>query len=293
MTEPVFTNAEEAAQALAAAARQDAGEVVAPPESAPESVAGNQPETPDATGIPAEEVGSFTDINAALDALPDEARAIVEQRLHQMQGDYTRKTQEASELRREAEQAIQFVQELQTNPNFALQVHQEIAEALEASGYSPQEASDEAARQVTEAVSEGVGDLESDDPIVQELEELKSWRAEQEARQLQLEMENEFDRMDVAVRQAYPDFSEDDMSHVYALSYATGGDLEAAASAYKQEIDRIVQVYLDKKTSVNSGAPQIPSVGGPGQQPPEEFEGLFDPRLEAAAERMLGEALGQ
>lgn len=293
MTEPVFTNAEEAAQALAAAARQDAGEVVAPPESAPESVGANQPEQIDATGTPAQEPESFTDINAALDALPDEARVIVEQRLAQMQGDYTRKTQEASELRREAEQAIQFVQELQTNPNFALQVHQEIAEALEASGFSPQEASDEAARQVTEAVSEGVGDLESDDPIVQELEELKSWRAEQEARQLQLEMENEFDRMDVAVRQAYPDFSEDDMSHVYALSYATGGDLEAAASAYKQEIDRIVQVYLDKKTSVNSGAPQIPSVGGPGQQPPEEFEGLFDPRLEAAAERMLGEALGQ
>ena len=293
MTEPVFNNAEEAAQALAAAARQDQEAEFATRSPDSESAVGNQPEQIDATGTPAQEPEPFTDINAALDALPDEARSIVEQRLAQMQGDYTRKTQEASELRREAEQAIQFVQELQTNPNFALQVHQEIAEALEASGFSPQEASEEAARQVTEAVSEGVGDLESDDPIVQELEELKAWRAEQEARQLQLEMENEFDRMDVAVRQAYPEFSEDDMSHVYALSYATGGDLESAAAAYKQEIDRIVQVYLDKKTSVTSGAPQIPSVGGPGQQPPEEFEGLFDPRLEAAAERMLGEALGQ
>lgn len=289
MTEPAFSNAEEAAQALAEAARQDAAAGVAPPQTTPESAPENQPETPDAAGTPAQEPEPFTDYNAAIDALPDEARIIVEQRLAQMQGDYTRKTQETAELRREAEQAVQFVQELQTNPNFALQVHQEIAEALEQSGFSPQEASEEAARQVTEAASESVGDLESDDPIVQELAELKEWRAEQEARQLQQEMENEFDRMDVAVRKAYPDFSEDDMSHVYALSYATGGDLEQAATAYKSEIDRIVQTYLEKKTSVTSGVPAVPSIGGPGQQPPEEFEGLFDPRLEAAAERMLNE----
>lgn len=293
MTEPVFNNAEEAAQALAEAGRQDDANRVAPVEPTPVTPEGNQPATPDATGLPAQEApetDSFTDVTAALDALPDEARAIVEHRLNQMQGDYTQKTQQIAGLRREAEQAIQFVQELETNPNFALQVHNEIAQALEQSGWTPQEASEEAARQVTEAASGSDGDFESDDPIVQELEELKTWRAEQESRQLQQEMENEFDRMDVAVRAANPNFSEQDMSHVYALSYATGGDLEAASEAYKQETERIVESYLAKKSAVTT--PTVPSQGGSAQQPPQEFEGLFDPRLEAAANRMLGEALG-
>jgi hypothetical protein len=289
LTEPVFNNAEEAAQALAAAVNEDAGGQVAPEPTVTPSPDENQPVTPDATGTP--EVESFTDYDAAIEALPDEARLIVEQRLNQMQGDYTRKTQEVAEQRREAEQAIQFVRELETNPNFAAQVQNEIATALEASGWTPQEASEEASRQVDEAVSGDAGELDSDDPLVRELNELKAWREEQEARQLELEMENEFDRMDVAVRKANPDFSEDDMTHVYALSYATGGDLEAAADAYKEETKRILSSYLERKQSVE--APAHVSTGGSSQQPPEEFEGLFDPRLEAAANRMLGEALGQ
>lgn len=292
MTEPVFTNAEEAAQALVNAVAEDAGGQVAPEPTVTPNPEPNQSVTPDATGSPAEPEG-FTDYNAALDALPDEARVIVEHRLNQMQGDYTRKTQELAEQRREAEQAIQFVQELETNPSFALQVHNEIAQALESVGWSPEEAQQEATRQVVEATSEdeGVEGVDSDDPLVRELNELKTWRAEQEARQLQLEMENEFDRMDVEVRQANPEFSEDDWSHVYALAYATGGDLNAAAGAYKQETERIIGNYISKKTGVTT--PANPSTGASAQQPPEQFEDLLDPRLEAAALRMLEEGYGQ
>lgn len=82
------------------------------------------------------------------------------------------------------------------------------------------------------------------------------------------------------------------MSHVYALSYATGGDLLAAADAYKQETSRIVSAYLEHKAGVSSTTPANIAPGGPAQQPPEGFDGLYDPRLEAAAERMLGESLG-
>lgn len=297
MSEPVFSNAEEAAQALAASVQADAGGQVAPEPTVTPSVPENQPSATDATGTPApEQSESFTDYQAAIDALPDESRAIVEARLNQMQGDYTRKTQEVSELRREAEQAIQFVQELETNPNFALQVHNEIQQALEASGWSPQEAQAEATAQVQEAITDGSQrepDFDSDDPIIQELNDLKAWRAEQEEQQLYQQMENEFDRMDVAVRQANPDLTEEDMSHVYALSYATGGDLIAAADAYKQETERIVHAYLQGKQAVASGTPGVPSTGTSAQAPPEPFDGLFDKRLEAAAERMLGESLGQ
>jgi hypothetical protein len=296
MSEPVFSNAEEAAQALAASVQADAEGRVAPEPSVTPDPAENQPSVPDATGSPDEQPESFTDYQAAIDALPDESKAIVEARLAQMQGDYTRKTQEVAEQRREAEQAIQFVHELETNPNFALQVYNEIADALEQSGWSPQEASNEARRQVEEAVDTGNQPIESEidpnDPIVQELNELKSWRAEMEEAQLYQEMENEFDRMDVAVRQSNPDFSEEDMSHVYALSYATGGDLLAAADAYKAETERIVSSYLEQKAKVSSGTPANLSPTGPAQQPPEGFDGLYDPRLNAAAERMLGESLG-
>lgn len=295
MPEPVFTNADQAAQALAAAARQDAeGGQPAPAEP----VTPNQPEQPTTTGQPpqgeAPATDSFTDLSAALEGIEDPVqRQLIETRFGQMQGDYTRKTQDLSREREEAQQAIQFVEALNSDPNFALRVRDEIQTALEASGFSEQEARAEANAQVQEAAQPGESGLEPDDPIVRELQELKEWRAETEARQLQQEMENEFDRMDVAVRQANPDLGEEDMAHVYALSYATGGDLFEAVNAYKQESQRILERYMAGKQGQVDSTPSTPSSSGSAQEQPSQFDGLFDPELMAAAQRMLSESLGQ
>src|SRR5579864_4943829 len=72
--------------------------------------------------------------------LPDDARSYLEQREREMQADYTRKTQEVAAQRREAEQALEFVNALNSDPNFALQVTQTLSQALQQQGYSVQEA---------------------------------------------------------------------------------------------------------------------------------------------------------
>jgi hypothetical protein len=293
MSEPTFTNADQAAQALAGAIEADnAGQASPAVPEAPQA----QPNQPAAAGQPASQESpaqpdSFTDLDAALQALPDEAQHLVRERFNQMQGDYTRKTQEVSSLRQEAEQAIEFVQQLQSDPNFALEVRNEISTALEQAGYSPQEAEAEANRQVVEAAQGG--DDEFGDPVAQKVQELEQKLAAWEAEQLTQQLENEFDRQDVAVRQSNPNWREEDMQHVYALSYATNGNLIQAAELYKKEQERLIADFLATKQTSSANTPSIPGTTGSAQQQPEQFESLLDPRLSRAAEAMLSEALNE
>jgi hypothetical protein len=296
MSEPTFTNADEAAAALAASIEADNSGQPSPvvPE-APQS-AENQPvaeRQPASQESPAQQ-DSFTDLEAALQALPDEAQHVVRERFNQMQGDYTRKTQEVAAQRAEAEQAIQFVQQLQSDPNFALEVHRELATALEEAGYTASEAQAEASRQVAEAATPGEPTQgEFDDPVAAQVQELSERLAAFEAEQVTRELENEFDRQDVAVRQANPKWEEEDMQHVYALSYATQGNLIQAADLYKKEQERLIAAFLAQKEAVGSGTPDTPGATGSAQGQPEPFTDLMDPRLARAAERMLNESLNQ
>lgn len=276
-------NMEDAARALAEANKGDesANSPTPQPNVNPpdEGVQSAPQETPT-------ETESFTSVS--LDDLSDEQRAVVETRLRDMQGDYTRKTQELASQRAEAEQAIEFVQALQTNPDFALQVRDEISNALEATGYSPAEAQAEANRQVASAATDdGSAFGEEPDPIQAEIAELKAWREDQEQRQMQFELENELDRMDARIRQDNPRWTDDDMQDVYRLAYSTGGNLVEAADAYRALQQRLVGGYVDTKTGVQTSEP---SATGSAQAPPEKFESLLDPRLAEAAKRMLLEA---
>lgn len=273
-----FENMGDAAAALAAANATD--------EASQTPVEANQPDagiqsTPDGTQAP-ETPESFTSVG--LDGLSEEQRGVVEQRLSEMQGDYTRKTQELAEQRAEAAQAIEFVQALQTNPDFALQVRDEISGALEASGYTPQEAQAEANRQVNEAASDFD---EEPDPMQQKLDELLQWRDQQEQRQTQIELENELDRMDARLRQENPTWTDADMEDIYRLAYSTGGNLIEAGEQYRQLQQRLVGGYVEQKGHVQT---QEPGVTGSAQVPPEKFDSLLDPRLMQAAKRMLIEA---
>lgn len=92
----------------------------------PQSENAPQPseETPKAAEDQAQD-SSFTE-SYNPDELPEEARAAYESAYKRLQADYTRKTQEASQQRREAEQAMQFVSALR-NPTTQ-------AQALEALG---------------------------------------------------------------------------------------------------------------------------------------------------------------
>jgi hypothetical protein len=290
---PEFTDMDQAAQALAAANRGESDGTTfgtaenQPPATDPgtqEPPAQTAPDTPEPTTP-----DSFTDVR--YDDLPDELQTILKEREAQMQGDYTRKTQEIASQRAEAEQAMEFIQNLQTDPDFALQVRDEISQALQAAGLSPAEANAEANRQVDDAQTpQPEAFADPDDAIRQELNELKQWREQQELFQEQQRYENELDRMDARIRQENPNYSEGDMKHIYAISYATGGNLLEAEKFYKDDQKRIIQAYIDSKDS--APAPE-PGSTGPAQTPPQEFDGLLDPRLMAAAQRRLAESLGE
>lgn len=258
-------NAEDEASHQPAEANQPKPDTQSTPVETP------RPETPE----------PFTSVG--LDGLSEEQRAVVEQRLTEMQGDYTRKTQELASQRQEAEQAIEFVQALQTNPDFALQVRDEISQALETSGYSPQEAQAIANQQVNDAQN-----FEDEvDPMQQRLDELLAWKEDQEERQVKLELENELDRMDARLRQENPQWKDEDMEDIYRLAYSTGGNLVEAADMYRDLQQRLVGGYVEGKQTAQSNEP---GATGPAQTPPEKFDNLLDPRLMQAAKRMLLEA---
>ena len=275
---PDFENMDDAVAALTAANTSD--------EASQQPVAENQPDTgiqstPSETQSP-ETPEPFTSVG--LDDLSEEQRAVVEQRLSEMQGDYTRKTQELASQRQEAAQAIEFVQALQTNPDFALQVRDEISGALEASGYTPAEAQAIANQQVNDAASDYD---EEPDPVQQKLDELLGWKEQQEQRQIQTELENELDRMDARLRQENPEWNDQDMEDIYRLAYSTGGNLIEAGEQYRQLQQRLVGGYVEQKGRVQT---QEPTASGAAQPAPEKFDTLLDPRLLQAAKRMLVEA---
>ncbi|MBI2812626.1 MAG: hypothetical protein HYX67_17610 [Candidatus Melainabacteria bacterium] len=220
--------------------------------------------------------------------LPPDVQTYLDAREKEMQAVFTQRTQEAAEVRKEAESAMEFIQNLQTDPNFAVAVYNELRSALEDAGLTPEQAALEASHQVSSAVDAHV-DEEEIDPIQRELNDLKSWRQEQEMRQREVEMQAYLDRSEAYIRSQNPDFQDEDVKHIVSLAYAYGGNMIQAADAYKAERDRILADYLSRKT----GEPITPSlpVTGSAEIPPQGYD-FNDPRLDAAAQEMLERALG-
>lgn len=219
--------------------------------------------------------------------LPDEARSYLEQREREMQADYTRKTQEVAAQRREAEQALEFVNALNTDPNFALQVTQTLSEALQEQGYSVADANAIAASQT--------GYEEDDqfvDPYMEKINQLESWAAQQEQRYAVANAEAQINAGINAIRAENPNYTDDDIKDVLTMAFAYGGDVMQAHEAYKNVTQRVTEGYLNQKASVPSSL-NAPSSAGHSEVPPEGFTSLQDPRLEEAAKRMLNEAGAQ
>src|SRR4051812_32489640 len=122
-----YESFEQAAEALAAANGGE-GEVAAQPTPVQPTEQPNQPVQPDTAtqgdqGQPTEAATPKIDLSQ----VDPQAQEYIQSREREMQADYTRKTQEAASARQEAEQALQFIEALNTDPNFALQVHQTLS----------------------------------------------------------------------------------------------------------------------------------------------------------------------
>lgn len=273
-----------AAEALASANTGDnVSPESAPSEQAPQSVA---PEVDAGTTSPSED--SFSNIDP--NALPPELRA----QYANMQGAFTKRMQELSEQSRRYEalgdpevavRGVELMKALEEDPVF---VHQQLSSWLENQGMSPAQASQAAAEiQATEEFAQD--EYEVPETLRRELDELKSWRQQEEATRAEQAYMAELQREEMAIRQSNPNFTDDDVNAVYELAFAHGGSLLRAEAAYKQLQDRWAASYIDQKSSVPAGLNQ-PGVTGSAQSPA-KFERLDDPALEKAAMAALAAAL--
>jgi hypothetical protein len=219
------------------------------------------------------EAESFTGFDPTI--LPEDMQAVYKS----MQADYTRKTQEIAELRRSYEsfseagvdpdaalQAVGFLQELNTNPNFAL----EVAEQIRLNAGTPDVAQSES------MIAPDVNDNSYDGlppALAVELEQMRQFREEMLDMQAQQETMAELEAMESTIRTANPNYSDEDVEAIYSLAYSTDGDLMAAADAYHGIQQRLLGNYLQSK-SVPHGATPAPSA--PSSVPGKSFASLDD-----------------
>lgn len=247
----------------------------------------NQPvqtDTPDTQAADATQGQDQSRIDLGSLQLSDDAKSYIEQREREMQSDYTRKTQEVAAQRKEAEQAIEFISALNSDPQFALQVQQTLAQALQQQGLLDQQ------QQQAQGFQQGEDTFV--DPYMQKIQELESWKNQQEQQFRVSQAERQIENGIAAVRAENPQYSDDDVRDILSMAFAYNGDIRQAHEAYKTVTQRSIESYLSKKESVPASLNQ-PRSTGHAEIPPEGFKTLNDPRLEEAAKRMLAESGGQ
>ena len=223
---------------------------------------------------------SFTGFNPS--DLPEDLQAVY----RSMQGDYTRKTQEIAELRRNYEQydafqengidpqqalqATNFYNKLDTDPAFAQQVAAQLQQNLQDMGYGQPMQED----YVPE--NNFVNDESYDNiPVAlqQELAEMRDFRNSMMEQQEHAELVSDLEYVEKEIRLSNPHYTDDDMSSIYDLAYSTNGDLQAAAQVFHGIQQRVMSGYLQSK-QVPEGAQFVPS--GPSTSSSKSFNSLDD-----------------
>lgn len=217
------------------------------------------------------DVESFTGFDPSL--LPEDMQQVYKS----MQADYTRKTQEIAELRRnyesfsengvdptEALEAVSLMQRLNNDPEFAHEVAQNIQSRLEELGYNSRTVED---TPVVDNVSyEGLPP-----ELQQELHMMRQFREEMMIQQQQQEILTELEAAESTIRTSNPDYNDSDIEAIYSLAYSTNGDLLAAQEMYHGIQQRLLGNYLQVK-SVPHGATPAPSA--PSSTPHRDFSNL-------------------
>lgn len=236
-----------------------------------------------------------------------------------MQADYTKKTQAVASERKAFEQleefggvetaleAINFANNLATDPNYALSVHQQLSEALTQAGLTPAQASQAATEAITEQQSTAQSDDfafgdEYDSKAVQELKAqlaaqqeklsgFEQWREQQERDAFNTQLANEMARQESLILHEHPEYGEKDMERVYTLSYAFGGNLEQANEVYRNMQTDLLSDYIAKKGSVSSGVSGVQGGAVAAHEEAPKFNGLYDKNLERLVRERLAQEL--
>lgn len=196
--------------------------------------------------------------------LPEEAQIFIRARERELQGDYTRKTQEVAEQRREAENAINFLNALNSDPNFAMQVLDNLNRNLAAAGYQVG-----GFDQPYDTGQDDWGYEEQGyepDPYSQELAAVQQRQEALEQRILDAQVAADVENQLATIQRHHPDWTDADIQAVINYGFATNGDLYRAAEMRAADRDAILASYIQAKGSVNTPAPERST---PGQQVPE------------------------
>lgn len=236
---------------------------------------------------------SFTNVDPS--TLPPELQVIYKN----MQGDYTRKTQAVAPYLKlqeqygpefdpsRVEQSLEFVTALETDPDFARAVYDQLHSVLDEAGLL--EAAAEAGL-VPEAGSLDDQFVDEESPLAREVQELKAWKAEQENHAQEQALAAHIQRQEMALREENPSWGDSDWDAVYQLAFAHGGDLFAAGQTYEALQTRLLENYIQKKADVPSGVSTV--VGGQYAAPPAEGFGEDLNAAHKAAMEHLRNVLG-
>jgi hypothetical protein len=213
---------------------------------------------------------SFTGFDPSV--LPDDLQQVYKS----MQADYTRKTQEVAEIRRQAETfselgvdpeqavgVVELFQRLQSDPQFATEFVSDMQRQLEQAGYASRPVVEEA------PVNNSYENLPPE--LASELEEMRRFRQEMAVREQQAEIEAQLESVEQQIRLSNPQYSDDDIDAIYNLAYATDGDLMAAQEQYHAIQQRLLGNYLQSK-QVPQG--MTPVSTGPSSSALRDFKNL-------------------
>lgn len=210
------------------------------------------------------------------DLLPEELQA----GWKQLQGSYTRKTQELAEQRKAFEglgdpdmvrQATEFYTQLQ-DPDYLKAFYGELGNVVQEMGLVDEPVAPEQETQPP-AVAPELEALKQSDPELSpfvdrfaameqrlaafEAQAVQERQALIEERQMMADAA-EIDQQVAAVREAYPNWNDDDMQAVYDRAIAHDGDVARAAELEAAHRDRIIKEYWAQKQK----APAAPVPGG-------------------------------
>lgn len=226
---------------------------------------------------------SFTRFDPS--ALPPELMPVYKQ----MQGDYTRKTQEIAEFRKLGElgadpdilrTSYEFYRQMDTNPEFAKQVADYVYGRLGDKPGGVQPAAEEPSDDV------GFGFDDNVPTAVQQLqEEVRAMREQLEQERILTQMQTMLTTQENSLRQANPHYDEGDWEAIYEFAAAMETpDLVAAEAQYTK-----LQAQWAAKFAANRNAPapSAPSGGSFAQETVRPK--TLDEATEIALQRILGQ----
>lgn len=276
---------EDAVAAIEADVNANPNPEVVPDITGAETVVTDQADTSSSdvnSGVPADTADSTeSSWNIDINTLPDDIKPFAKS----LQGDYTRKTQQLADMRKQYEsygdpesvaQAVALAQAFQSDPVGTLKKVEEGLREMGMYGEAPKPVTSTQPETLDDPIlSKLAQEYGEDDPLFQlakktqstlvelqkEKGELFSMQQEAERERAVRDREELLAKQELGIRQIHQDWDDEDIDAVYDLTIALGGDMEEAAKRYDYVLNRNLVRYLAKKSGQPTGTSAVGSSG--------------------------------